>query len=123
MPFIRITVQGLDQVIGSLNNIPFKMDSLRRDILNQTADFMVQELKRNAHVITGNMRNSVRSQHLDQNSVMVEVGANYAVYENRRGGTKIGFGPHNFADMAEQATRQRFGHIVASAYGNMFTSL
>ena len=118
MPFITFTVTGLDTVTSNINRlISSDLSNTRRTVLNDVANFMVGELKRNAHVITGRMRDSVRSIPITDNQILVEVAAEYSFYENRRGGA------HAFADMAEQATRNRFSSMVASAYGQMFSNL
>ena len=125
MPFITFTVTGLDKVMSDINKLlSSDLPNTRRNVLSEVSNFMVGELKRNAHVITGNMRNSVRSQPVTDMQYLVEVGAPYAFYENKRPGSRRGGGgPHNFADMAEQATNSMFSNVVSSAYGNMFSSL
>ena len=121
MPFITFTVTGIDDITNNLNKFTTQSRNLRQTVLNQTADFMVSEMRNNVHVITGNLKSSIRSQPVSDNQILVEAGADYAVYENARvGGVQ---GPHDFATRAEQATRNMFPNIVSSIYGNFFSSL
>ena len=118
MPFITFTVTGIDAVMNNINKvIGNDLVNTRRTVLNDVANFMVNEMKTHAHVITGRMKASIQSRPLTDNMILVEAAAPYSFYENRRGGA------HSFADMAEQATRSRFASIVSSAYGQMFSSL
>ena len=126
MPSISITVEGLDDAINGINQVIQDMSTTKRNALQNVSDFFVQELKFNAHVISGDMKNSVRSQQVTDSQYLVEVGAPYAAYENRRKGNKgmsVLKGPHDFADRAERATRDMFSSIMATTYGNMFHAI
>jgi hypothetical protein len=128
MPFIDITLQGLDQRISALDEII--QSSVKRSIVEQTSSFMEQELKKNAHVSTEkkgrrgyHMRDLIRVTSLTDKSAIVNVPVPYAVYENRRPGNKPGKGPHNFADRAEDATRREMARITKQEYDRLFGTL
>jgi len=104
MTFITITVTGLDQVIATLNRKNVDIQEATRNVHINVGNFLVRELKNNAHQITGNLKNSIMLDYADDRAAVVSVHAPYAVYENRRPGAKAGFGPHNFADRAVQTT-------------------
>lgn len=61
-----------------------------------------------AHVITGNMRNSVNYRKTGETSYTVSADINYAVYENARGP------PHDFFDQAVNDVDSRFYQIIQS---------
>jgi hypothetical protein len=119
---ITLTVTGLDETINRLNQQINDLPVARRAILAEGSRFLVNELKRNAHVISGAMRDSVRADLITDISADVIVGVPYAVYENARAGTKPGYGPHNFADRAFQATQFEFQSRIVAGYDRLFSS-
>jgi len=104
MTFINITVTGLDQIILDLDRKGIDLQEAVRNIHINTGNFLARELRNNAHQITGNLRNSIILDYADDTGASVSVTAPYAVYENRRPGSKLGYGPHNFADRAISTT-------------------
>ena len=130
MPFIHISVTGLDQRIQELNRIIREDTNTRRTILQNTANFMEKELKKNAHVSEEkkgrrgyHMRDLIRVTTVNDKEAIVNVPVPYAVYENARPGTKTGYGPHNFADRAEAATRIEFAKQIQAEYNKLFGSV
>jgi len=120
MPIITIRIEGLDERISAIEGVlSGGLQDAKQSVLEQASEFMANEMRRNAHVITGNMRNSIISS-VTGDIATVEVGAEYAIYENRRSGFKAGFGPHNFADMAANATIQNIPNIASKAYSDLF---
>jgi len=112
MVFISINIEGLDQVISNLGRMRSETPNIIHDILQQGSDFMANQMRANAHVITGRMKASI-SNHVVGDSGIVDVSAPYAFYENRRvGGPKA---PHDFADRALSATMQILPNIIMSA--------
>jgi len=111
MPFISIRVEGLDQIISDLNGLDLR--GAKMQALQQVGDFMANEMRNNAHVITGQMKASI-SNMVVGDTAEVSVDAPYAAFENARvGGIQ---GPHNFADRARDATMRMAPNIVKDAY-------
>jgi len=113
---ISITIEGLNERIGALSNIQTKVEQANQTIYREVTDYLVSQMRANAHVITGFMKSSIRSDILP-NSAQVEVTAPYAVYENARGP------PHDFADQAFASTQQMATEIVKREYDYIFSSL
>jgi len=118
MVFISINVNGLNEAVEGLNSAVGGLSSARTRILQQASQFMANELKRNAHVITGRMRDSVQVRSVSDKMAVVSVTAPYAVYENARVGGKQG--PHDFADRAEEATRNMLPDSIQENIGDLF---
>jgi Bacteriophage protein of unknown function (DUF646). len=111
MPFISIRVEGLDQIIAELNGLDLR--GAKMQALQEVGDFMANEMRNNAHVITGQMKASITNT-VTGDTALVEVLAPYAAFENRRiGGSQ---GQHNFADRARDATMRMAPNIVKEAY-------
>jgi len=101
MPFINITTQGLDEIINGLNNMEISLQGARMQALQDVSEFLANEMRNNAHVITGQMKASISNMVVGDTAI-VEVSAPYAAYENARvGGIQ---GPHDFVDRAIQTT-------------------
>ena len=117
MPFITITIDGIDEIISGLNNIISGLDSTKHSALQEGSDFMANQMRNNAHVISGRMKASI-SNSVSADTATIDVSAPYALYENRRvGGPKA---PHDFADRALSTTEQQFPNIVGKIYSNLF---
>jgi len=120
MPFITITVTGLDERIARINEIMGNLEQTKQGVLEQVGEFMANQMRNNAHVITGYMKSTIQSQVL-RDSVEVSVSAPYAAYENRRvGGPKA---PHDFADRALSATLTMIPQAMGQAYSDLFSRL
>ena len=118
MPFISFRVEGLDQVISKLNSV--QLQDAKMQALQEIGTFMANEMRNNAHVITGRMKGSIRNS-VQGDFAIVDVTAPYAAFENRRiGGIQ---GPHDFADRAAQATLSRGPQIVKTAYDTAVSNL
>ncbi len=119
--FIKITIDGLPERISGVDNIISGLDSTKQEILQEISSFMAEEMRRNVHVITGNLRSSITSSVLGD-TAEVSAGAEYAVYENARVGySKTNPGPHDFADRALAATEQRAPQIVSEKLDRLFS--
>jgi hypothetical protein len=84
-----------------MNDIINKIETLEMDLRKQMATDtekvaidLVQTAREKAHVITGNMRNSITYRSGSEGAVKVAAEIDYAVYENARGP------PHDFFDQA-----------------------
>ncbi len=116
MGFITISVDGLSQRIAGLDNVINNIENTKQNVLQQIVDFMVGEMRNNAHVLTGRMKASING-FVTGNDAVVGVGAEYAVYENARGS------PHDFMDKAVDATMRRTDQTVMSEYDRLFSNL
>jgi len=117
MPFISITIEGLDQVINGINATVYELENAKQQIHQQATDFMANQMRANVHVITGQLKASITTT-ATRDSGTVEVLAPYAIFENKRvGGTQ---GPHDFADRAEQATIQMLPQIILQELSRLF---
>jgi Bacteriophage HK97-gp10, putative tail-component len=90
-----------------------KLETLEMDLrkriagdVEKVAIDLVQKARANAHVITGNMRNSISYKSTSAGTAKVFAGVDYAVYENARGS------PHDFFDQAVEAVRPNFKVII-----------
>ena len=111
MPFITFTIGGLDQIISELNSLD--LQSAKTQALQEVSDFMANEMRNNAHVITGQMKASI-SNMVVGDTAEVSVNAPYAAFENARvGGAKA---PHDFATRAADATIRMGPDIVKKTY-------
>jgi Bacteriophage protein of unknown function (DUF646). len=120
MPFISITIEGLPERIAGLQGISERMQQANNTIYNEIANFMVSEMRNNAHVITGFMKSSIRYD-IFSDGANVEVTAPYAIYENARvGGAKA---PHDFATRAVNATQNMAMGVVKREYDYVFSNL
>jgi len=119
--FITITVQGMEERIQAAEFITESgLYDTRQAVLEQVSEFMANEMRRNAHVITGKMRDSINSEVLPDMAI-VEVTAPYAAYENRRIGGRQG--PHDFADRAVNTTAFETPNIIKREYDNLFSRI
>ena len=125
---IKLTVTGLDETINRLNQQINDLPVARRAILAEGSRFLVNELKRNAHVVTGAMRDSVNTESITDNEASVVIPVPYAAIENSRGGDKIPtaktigpYGPHDFADRAFQATEMEFQSRIRATYDRLLS--
>jgi len=117
MPFITITIQGLDERIAGINSIMGNLEQTKQAVLQQVGEFMANEMRNNAHVITGYMKSTIQSQVIGD-TAEVSVSAPYAAYENARvGGIQ---GPHDFANRAYGATIVRAPDIIRQSYNAWF---
>jgi DNA gyrase/topoisomerase IV subunit A len=123
MSFIRINVTGLDESKAKINQLINELPNTNQRILQRTGEFMVDELKRNAHVVTGRMKASVRLESVTNKIATVAVPVPYADIENRRSGFKGALGPHNFADRAQTATIAKMPDIMRVEYDRLISSL
>jgi len=117
MPFITITIEGIDQVVSGLDHIIGGLENTKHNALQEGSDFMANEMRANAHVITGRMKGSIRNS-VSGDTAIIEVPVEYAQYENKRPGSKQG-SPHNFADQALSTTEQQFPHIINQIYSDL----
>ena len=120
MPFITFTIEGLNEVVQGLNNIQQNSQNAKTQALQEIGDFMANEMRNNAHVITGAMKASIRSS-VQGDTAVVEVPIEYAIYENARiGGAKA---PHDFATRAADATIRMGPDIVKRVYDTVFSNV
>ncbi len=120
--FVVLRVEGLDQRLVAIDEIVNGMQQAKLDTVQELGDYMANEMRANAHVITGRMKGSINNVVAGEQAT-VSVPVEYAAYENRRPGAKAGYGPHNFADMAVQATQQIAQETIKRHYDDMFRNV
>ena len=121
MVFITINITGLNEVIARNQRMMSEAQNIKRTALDMGAEFLANQMRANAHVITGRMKGSISRGTASGDSVDVVVTAPYSQFENKRPGSKAG-SPHNFADRALQSTMSAFPSMIMSAYSR-WTSL
>ena len=85
--------------------------NLKKQLVSDTEKAAIElrnQARANAHVITGNMRNSVNYRKNGETSYTVSADIDYAVYENARGP------PHDFFDQAVKDVDSKFYQIIQS---------
>ena len=118
----------ITQVITSLNNTQRQIDIIKRATLQEGGRFLVNEAKKNAHVVSGKMKASTG---IDPGGspdiVTVSVKVPYAKKENTRPGTKQPrrgskppYGPHHFFDTAVMATMVHFRSRIIANFASLF---
>ena len=117
---IKITVVGLDQIINNINRIAEGLPRESSTVVNEVANELANEMRSRAHVVTGAMKASIRVGFSGTNAASVSVGVPYASYENRRGGVKMGYGPHNFADQALQTVQANAPNKIKLHFDEFF---
>ena len=126
MVFISVTVTGLDELLARLGRIESEAANVRHAVLDRSADLLANEMRNNAHVVTGRMRGSISRGTASDRDVQVVATAPYSWFENKRVGTvtgsKYNTGPHDFADRAFQTTMDQFPTIVQTEYDRLFSS-
>ena len=120
--FVVLRVEGLDQRLVAVDEILRGMQQAKIDTVQELGDYMANTMKSGAHVITGRMMGSINNVVVGEQAI-VSVPVPYAIYENRRAGIKSGYGPHNFADRALEATQQIAPETVKRHYDNMFMNV
>ena len=108
---ITITVTGVSEINGMFDNTKNKSSENGKAVLTDVSNFMVNQAKNNAHVITGNMKNSI-SANVGDKSATVSASAGYSVYENARPGSKWG-STHDFMDRAVDSTVKEIPNILS----------
>ena len=100
---VGFTVTGLNEMIRSLDAMGREIPTVRTAVLNEGARFLVNEAKRNVHVVSGRLKASISIETQTSNFVVVSAKTPYAAIENLREGTKSAgpktrppYGPHNY---------------------------
>lgn len=105
---IKIDQRTYNDVTNFLSN--FTMN-LKKQLVADTEKAAIElrnQARANAHLITGNMRNSVNYRKNGENSYTVSADIDYAVYENARGDD------HAFFDNAVKDVDSKFYQIIQS---------
>jgi Bacteriophage HK97-gp10, putative tail-component len=118
---IQITVTGIDEIVQLLQRNINDISPMNQMVLNEIADIFVDEMRQNAHVITGRMKGSIYRGLASDTEVVVGATAPYAVYENARSGSKGALGTHDFATRAFLYVQSVAWNIVVRNYNKLFT--
>ena len=124
---IGFTVTGLNEIIRSLDAMNREIPQVRVAVLNEGARFIVNEAKRNVHVVSGRLKGSIGIESQAQNSVTVAARTAYAAIENARPGNKVArpksvgpYGPHDYFTRAIAAFQQLFQSRIKVSFDNLW---
>jgi len=125
---INIKVTGLQENVAGFENVINQMPEVKKEAMDDVAFFLVQSLRAHVHrsddpKFGPHMQDVIRLGGSSQDHVEVVVPTRYATIENARPGAKEGFGPHNFADMAQQETAVEAPNIFFTHYSQLFSNL
>src|SRR4030095_6126196 len=79
---IGFTVTGLNEIIRSLDAMNREITQVRTAVLNEGARFVVNEAKRNVHVVSGRLKASIGIESQAQNAVVVSARTASAALEH-----------------------------------------
>ena len=101
------------------------MPEAKNEAMMETADFLMNALRTFVHrsddpKFGPHMQDVIRLGGIGADFVEVVVPTTYAQEENARPGDKPGYGPHNFADMAQEQTEQMAPDIWFTKYSELF---
>lgn len=118
---IGFKVTGLIESVRGLDGVMKEWPIVRSAVLNEAARFLTNEAKRNVHVVSGDLKNSIGIEPGFQraSSVIVSAKMPYARIENERPGNKFPsknskgpYGAHNYFTKAIQATTRDFSSKI-----------
>jgi hypothetical protein len=105
---IKITIKGLNERIAGINAV----STLKKNV------HVWEKKKKGTH-----MRDSITVDSATPQEAIVGIHKPYAIYENRRAGSKMGFGTHNFIDQSTPTIVQELGRQIALEYQRLFSNL
>ena len=118
---IRVEVTGIDEIVQLLQRNINDISPMNQMVLDEIGTMLADEMRHNAHVITGRMKASIYKTMATDIEVEVGASAPYSVYENARGGTKGSLGTHDFAAKAFLTVQSKAWNVVVRNYNKLFT--
>ena len=118
--FIGFKVTGLLESIRGLDGVMREWPVVEKAVLNEAGRFIVNEAKRNVHVVSGRLKGSISIESSSSpKSVVVSAKMPYAKIENDRKGDKVPtpktrgpYGPHDYFTRAIQAVERDFASRI-----------
>ena len=126
---IGFKVTGLLESIRGLEAVIREWPVVEKAVLNEAGRFIVNEAKRNVHVVSGDLQRSI-SIEPNQTPKMVVVSAKtrYAKIENDRKGDKVRtpktkppYGPHDYFTRAIQAVQRDFSSRIKVSFDSLLS--
>jgi len=117
---IGFKVTGLLESIKGLDAVMREWPIVEKATLNEAGRFIVNEAKRNVHVVSGDLKKSISIDPISSPKVVVvSAKTRYAKIENDRRGDKrqtaktVGpYGPHDYFTRAVQAVQRDFASRI-----------
>ena len=113
---LKFDQRQVNDAINFIENIILNVRKVIDEDLGKAAADAVQTARSNAHVITGNMRNSVSDQRVGEMHYKVTAEAEYSGFENARGGD------HAFFDMTVKEIRDKYPDIIVTNIKKLVTN-
>ena len=125
---IGFKVTGLLESIRGLDGVMRDWPVVERAVLNEAGRFIVNEAKRNVHVVTGNLKASISIESQTPKSVTVSAKMPYAQIENARSGSKaqgpktVGpYGTHDYFTRATNAVTTTFASRIKANFDSLLS--
>jgi hypothetical protein len=117
---IGFKVTGLLESIKGLDSVMREWPIVEKAVLNEAGRFIVNEAKRNVHVVSGDLKNSISIEPVSSPKiVVVSAKTHYAKIENDRRGdkrqtpkSKGPYGPHDYFTRATAAVQRDFASRI-----------
>jgi len=127
--FIGVKITGLNEILTSITNMQREWPVVRSAVLNEAGRFLANEAKRNVHVVSGDLKNSIGIEPgPPRSSVIVSAKMPYAKKENDRPGDKHAtqhskppYGPHDYFTRAINATSRDFQSRIKINFDKLLT--
>ena len=124
---IGFKVTGLLESIRGLEGIMRDWPVVEKAVLNEAGRFIVNEAKRNVHVVSGDLKNSISiEQSMSPRVVTVSAKMPYAKIENERRGekrqtpkTRGPYGPHDYFTRAIQSVERDFASRIKVSFDSL----
>ena len=118
MPFVRIEITGLNELLRGVSNLRQRVPETNRKILEESTTLFERVAKEKVHVITGRTKNSIRKGNVTPKFGTVEASWG-AKWEEKREGSKGGQGPHKFLTEAARVTVSEMPDIIKKHYDDL----
>lgn len=113
------TISGLNETLGGIDSFIEDLHTrARRAILTDAATFYKNDAVKNAHVITGKTRDSLKIESISDDEAVISAGFGMP-YEEKRAGTKEGT-PHATMTEAANNTNKQMPSIIKKHMDDLF---
>jgi hypothetical protein len=125
---IGFKVTGLLESIRGLDGVMREWPVVETAVLNEAGRFIVNEAKRNVHVVSGRLKASISIESQTPKSVVVSAKMPYAKIENERPGdkrqgpkTQGPYGTHDYFTRATTAVTTSFASRIKVNFDRLLT--